>query len=90
MRAVNLAKVAAEAEILRIQHMLKRQGVRAAFGLITVIFAVGRTCAGPYSRMASPPAVPGADLRDAYPARRRLPGHSDLWHIGCEIIAGAR
>jgi hypothetical protein len=41
MRPVNLAKVAAEAEILRIQHMLKRQGVRAAFGLITVIFAAG-------------------------------------------------
>jgi hypothetical protein len=41
MRAVNLAKVAVEAEILRIQHMLKRQGMRAAFGLVAVIFALG-------------------------------------------------
>jgi hypothetical protein len=41
MRAVNLAKVAAEAEILRIQHMLKRQGMRAAFGLAALIFALG-------------------------------------------------
>ena len=40
MRAVNLAKVAVEAEILRIQHMLKRQGMRAAFGLVAVIFAL--------------------------------------------------
>jgi hypothetical protein len=41
MRAVNLAKVAAEAEILRIRHMLKRQGMRAAFGLAALIFALG-------------------------------------------------
>jgi hypothetical protein len=41
MRAVNLAKVAAEAEILRIQHMLKRQGMRAAFGLVAVLFVLG-------------------------------------------------
>lgn len=41
MRAVNLAKVAAEAEVLRIQRMLKRQGIRAAFGLAAMIFAVG-------------------------------------------------
>jgi hypothetical protein len=33
MRATNLVKVAAQAKIFRIQHMLKRQGVRAAFGL---------------------------------------------------------
>jgi 4-amino-4-deoxy-L-arabinose transferase-like glycosyltransferase len=39
--AVNLAKIAAEAEILRIQHMLKRQGIRAALGLVAVLFALG-------------------------------------------------
>ena len=41
MRAVSLARVAAEAELLRIQHMLKRQGMRAAFGMIAAVFAVG-------------------------------------------------
>jgi hypothetical protein len=41
MRALNLTKVAAEAEILRIQHMLKRQGMRAAFGLVAVLFVLG-------------------------------------------------
>jgi uncharacterized protein YacL len=42
MRAVRLVKVAAEAEILRIQHMLKRQGMRvAAFGLVAVVFGLG-------------------------------------------------
>ena len=41
MRAVNLAKIGAEAEILRLQHMLKRQGMRAALGLVAVIFALG-------------------------------------------------
>jgi hypothetical protein len=41
MRAVNLVKVAAEAEILRVQHMLKRQGMRAAFGLAGFIFILG-------------------------------------------------
>ena len=40
MRATNLAKVAAEAEFLRIQHMLKRQGIRVAFGLAAVVFVV--------------------------------------------------
>lgn len=41
MRAVDLAKIAVEAEILRIQHMLKRQGMRAAFGFVAVAFALG-------------------------------------------------
>ena len=41
MRAVSLARVAAEAELLRIQHMLKRQGMRAAFGAIAAVFAIG-------------------------------------------------
>jgi hypothetical protein len=41
MRATNLIKVAAQAEILRIQHMLKRQGVRAAFGLAAIVFILG-------------------------------------------------
>jgi hypothetical protein len=41
MRATNLVRVAAEAEVLRIQHMLKRQGIRAAFGVAALIFAVG-------------------------------------------------
>jgi hypothetical protein len=40
MRAAKLARIAAEAEILRIQHMLKRQGMRAAFGLMAAVFAV--------------------------------------------------
>ena len=38
MRAGNLARIAAEAEILRIKHMLRRQGLRAAFGLIALVF----------------------------------------------------
>ena len=41
MRAVNLAKIAVKAEILRIQHMLKRQGLRAAFGLVAILLALG-------------------------------------------------
>jgi hypothetical protein len=41
MRAVNLATIAAKAEILWIQRMLKRQGLRAAFGLVSVLFALG-------------------------------------------------
>lgn len=40
MRAGNLAKVAAEAEILRIKHMLKRQGIRAGFGFVAVVFVL--------------------------------------------------
>jgi hypothetical protein len=41
MRATNLVKVAAQAEILRIKHMLKRQGMRAAFGLAALVFVLG-------------------------------------------------
>jgi hypothetical protein len=40
MRTGNLAKVAAEAEILRIKHMLKRQGIRAGFGLVAAVFVL--------------------------------------------------
>jgi hypothetical protein len=41
MRATNLLKVASQAEILRIQHMLKRQGTRAALGLAASVFILG-------------------------------------------------
>jgi hypothetical protein len=41
MRATNLIRVAAEAEILRIRHLLKRQGMRAALGLAGVVFLLG-------------------------------------------------
>jgi hypothetical protein len=40
MRAGNLTKIATEAEILRIKHMLKRQGIRVAFGLVAFVFLV--------------------------------------------------
>lgn len=40
MRAGNLAKIAIEAEILRIRHMLTRQGMRVAFGLVALVFLV--------------------------------------------------
>jgi hypothetical protein len=40
MRTGNLAKIAAEAEILRIKQMLKRQGIRAGFGLIAAVFVL--------------------------------------------------
>ena len=46
MRAVSLVKVATQAEILRIQHMLKRQGMRAAFGLAALIFVLGALVLG--------------------------------------------
>jgi ribose/xylose/arabinose/galactoside ABC-type transport system permease subunit len=41
MRAPNLVKVAAQAEVMRIQSMVKRQGSRAALGLVALIFIVG-------------------------------------------------
>ena len=40
MRAGNLAKIATKAEILRIKHMLTRQGMRVAFGLVALVFLV--------------------------------------------------
>jgi hypothetical protein len=41
MRAAHLVKVAAQAEVLRLQHMLKRQTRRAAYGLVVAVFALG-------------------------------------------------
>jgi protein-S-isoprenylcysteine O-methyltransferase Ste14 len=41
MRAHNLVKVAAQAEVLRIQNLAKRQGTRAAYGVVALIFVVG-------------------------------------------------
>ena len=40
MRTVNLLKIAAEAELLRLKAMLKRHSLRAAYGLIAAIFAL--------------------------------------------------
>jgi hypothetical protein len=41
VRSVNLLKVAAEAELVRLRILLARQGRRAAFGVVAVIFALG-------------------------------------------------
>ena len=41
MRSINLLKVAAEAELLRLRALLARQGRRAAFGVVAVIFMLG-------------------------------------------------
>jgi hypothetical protein len=40
MRAVNLARVAAEAEVLRYKAMVGRQGSRAAMGATAAVFAI--------------------------------------------------
>ena len=41
MRAVDFAKIAAEAELVRVRHMLKRQGMRVAFAAGAAVFAIG-------------------------------------------------
>jgi hypothetical protein len=41
VRSFNLLRVAAEAEFLRLRAMLARQGRRAAFGVVAVIFVTG-------------------------------------------------
>jgi hypothetical protein len=41
VRSFNLLRVAAEAELLRLRAMLVRQGRRAAFGAVAVIFVLG-------------------------------------------------
>ena len=41
MRSFNLLRVAAEAELLRLRTLLARQGRRAAFGAVAVIFVLG-------------------------------------------------
>ena len=40
MRAVELAKVAAAAEALRLRRIARRQGLRAAFGVVALVFAI--------------------------------------------------
>ena len=40
MRSVNLLRIAIEAETLRLRHMLRRHGTRAALGLVATIFAL--------------------------------------------------
>jgi hypothetical protein len=41
MRSVNMAKIAAEAEVIRLKAMAQRQGMWAAFGAAALIFALG-------------------------------------------------
>lgn len=41
MRTVDLAKVAASAEALRLRRIAHRQGMRAAYGGVAAIFAIG-------------------------------------------------
>ena len=41
MRSGNLAKAALEAEILRYRYMAARQGKRAAFGVVALVFSLG-------------------------------------------------
>ena len=41
MRSINLLRIAAEAELLRLRAMVARQGRRAAFGMAAFIFVIG-------------------------------------------------
>ena len=41
MRTVDLAKVAASAEALRLRRLARRQGMRAAYGAGAAVFAIG-------------------------------------------------
>ncbi len=41
MRSVELAKVAASAEALRLRRVVRRQGMRAAYGAVAAVFAIG-------------------------------------------------
>lgn len=59
VRSVNLLKIAAEAEILRYRCMLARQGRRAAFGAIALLFVVAVLVLGEVA------AWPGFHLRFA-------------------------
>jgi hypothetical protein len=70
MRATNLVKVAAQAKIFRIQHMLKRQGVRAAFGLavnllIAMIFGLLAARSSPSRQEREAVEVTQRALREA-------------------------
>ena len=40
MRSVELAKVAASAETLRLKRMARRQGMRAVYGAVAAVFAI--------------------------------------------------
>ena len=40
MRSINLLRIAAEAELLRLRAMMARQGRRAAFGAIALVFGM--------------------------------------------------
>src|SRR3569833_711747 len=91
MRAGNLAKIAAEAEVLRIKHMLRRQGVRAAFGFVALVFllavlVIGNVAIWQELRMYLSPinatlALLGANLLFAVIfgvlAARSSPGHTE-------------
>ena len=46
MRAVKLAKAAAQAEKLRLQALVQRQARRAIYGLVATVFAVGALALG--------------------------------------------
>jgi len=41
MQSINLLRIAAEAELLRLRAMLARQGRRAGFGAIALVFTLG-------------------------------------------------
>jgi uncharacterized membrane protein len=40
VRSINLLKLAADAELLRLRAMMARQGRRAAFGVVALIFTI--------------------------------------------------
>ena len=41
MRSVKLARVAAQAEVLRLRRFARRQSVRAVMGVVAVVFLLG-------------------------------------------------
>ena len=64
MRSINLLKIAAEAEVLRYRCMAARQGRRAAFGAVALVFVLAVLVLGEraawlalYLRFAASPTI---------------------------------
>ena len=72
MRALRLARIAAEAEGLRLRYSAQRTVVRAILGLIALGFLFGAAGLLPYRRVVLAAAVLGQAGGGADPGRRRL------------------
>ena len=90
VRSVSLLKIAAEAELLRYRCMAARQGRRAAFGAVALVFVMAVLVLGEVAAWFAPVSAFRGNPDDPHSAGHQSHHRGHVWIACHEVIAKPR